>query len=63
MKSYMRISKLTYKNGTEKFIVEEVREHAWGNSIHPVMNPEYSTTGSRFVPVTMERQNVEDALK
>lgn len=60
--SYMKLSKVTYPDGTEKFIVVEVREHSWGNSIHPVMNPGYSQMGSTFAPVTLTRENIEKAL-
>jgi len=60
--SAMRLSKITYADGTEKFLVEEVREHTWGNSIHPVMHSEHSQAGSIFTPVTLTREQVEEAL-
>ena len=59
----MRVSKITYPDGTEKFMVEEVREHVWGRSIHPVMNPDYSQHGSCFVPIMLTHKQIEDALK
>jgi hypothetical protein len=52
----MRLSRITYPDGTEKFVVEEVRTHSWGRSIHPVM------IGSRFAPVTLTREQIEKAL-
>jgi len=62
MKSYMKVSKLKRPDG-EFFLVSEVREHTWGKSIHSVKHPEYSTVGSRFVPILLTREQLEEALK
>ena len=60
--AHYEISCITYPDGTEKFMIHEVRKHSWGNSLHPIMHPEYSQVGSRFVPVTLTREDLENAL-
>ena len=60
--AHMRVSKLTRPDG-EFFMVEEVREHSWGRTIHAVEHPEYSTVGSKFVPILLTREQLEEALK
>lgn len=63
MKSRMKLSRITYPDGTEKFCIDEVREHSWGNSHHSIMHPEHSHVDSRFVPVMLTREQIESALK
>lgn len=57
-----KISCITYPDGTEKFMIDEVRNHSWGNTHHPIMHPEHSQVGLRFVPVMLTREDLENAL-